>query len=134
MRTLATITGRFNNENQPRSWSLVGPYGSGKSSFALFLSELLGSPNLPHTKAALTRLGSYDHLLHSQFLEETKTSDGYVSVLVSGTPERLSLRYLNALISAVGEYWIGRRGKKPRIFSRMRELREKGRVSISELL
>lgn len=134
LRTLATITERFSNENQPRSWSLVGPYGSGKSSFALFLSELLGSQAFPHTKAALTQLRRNDHLLHSRFLEETKASDGYVSVLVSGTPERLSTRYLNALMTAVGEYWIGRRGKKPRIFDKMRELRESGQVSISELL
>ena len=28
--------------DQPRAWSLIGPYGSGKSSFALFLHELLG--------------------------------------------------------------------------------------------
>ncbi len=134
LRTLATITERFSNEDQPRSWSLVGPYGSGKSSFALFLSELLGSQKLPHTKTALTQLGRNDSLLHSRFLEETKASDGYVSVLVSGTPERLSLRYLNALMTAVGEYWIGRRGKKPRIFDKMRGFREAGQVSISELL
>ena len=134
LRTLTTITERFSNENQPRSWSLVGPYGSGKSSFALFLSELLGRSNLSHSNAALTQLGKNDHLLRSRFLKETEASDGYVSVLVSGTPERLSLRYLNALMIAVGEYWIGRRGKKPHIFDRMRELRKGGQVSISELL
>ena len=134
LRTLATITERFSNENQPRSWSLVGPYGSGKSSFALFLSELLGSQKFPHTKAALTQLRKNDRPLHSRFLEETKASDGYVSVLVSGTPERLSLRYLNALMTAVGEFWIGRRGKKPRIFDKMRKLKEAGQVSVSELL
>ncbi len=134
LRTLATITERFTKENQPRSWSLVGPYGSGKSSFALFLSELLGSQKMPNAKSALTRLESNNHILHSRFVEETKASDGYVSVLVSGTPERLSLRYLNALMTAVGEYWIGRRGKKPRVFDKMRALRESERVPISELL
>ena len=134
LRTLATISDRFTDENQPRSWSLVGPYGSGKSSFALFLSELLGSPDSEQTRAALTQLKNDDGELVARFARETGASDGYVSVLVSGTPERLSLRYLDGLTAAVGEYWIGRRGKKPEIFKKMRELREQGSASISELL
>ena len=134
LRTFATIADRFTESDQPRSWSLVGPYGSGKSSFALFLSELLGSPDAERTRAAMSQLKGSDSELVSRFAQETGASDGYVSVLVSGTPERLSLRYLDGLMTAVGEYWIGRRGKKPQIFQKMRSLREAGNVSISELL
>ena len=134
LRTLATIADRFTESDQPRSWSLVGPYGSGKSSFALFLSELLGSPDTERTRAAMSQLKGSDSELVSRFVQETGASDGYVPVLVSGTPERLSLRYLDGLMTAVGEYWIGRRGKKPQIFQKMRSLRDAGNVSISELL
>ena len=45
LRTLGTIASRFESKDLPRAWSLVGPYGSGKSSFALFLSHLLTSPS-----------------------------------------------------------------------------------------
>lgn len=134
LRTLATISERLTEENQPRSWSLVGPYGSGKSSFALFLSELLGNPGLEHTRMALAQLGKSNSKLKSRFVQETNSSQGYASVLVSGTPERLSLRYLSGLSSALSDYWKGRRGKRPLLMDKMQKLREKGEVSISELL
>ena len=41
IQTLDKIAETFNNKSAPRAWSLVGPYGSGKSSFAVFLSHLL---------------------------------------------------------------------------------------------
>ena len=41
------------NQDQPRAWSLIGPYGSGKSSFALFLNHLLGESSSPIGKTAL---------------------------------------------------------------------------------
>lgn len=37
------IEGLF-SPHGPRSWSMVGPYGSGKSSFTLFLTDILASP------------------------------------------------------------------------------------------
>ena len=39
---LEGVVAGLGSKDQPRAWSLVGPYGSGKSSFALFLHELLG--------------------------------------------------------------------------------------------
>ena len=46
----------FNSTLAPRAWSLIGPYGSGKSSASIFLSHLLSSPDLPTTQAALKHL------------------------------------------------------------------------------
>ena len=51
---LEDVVGAFATRDQPRAWSLVGPYGSGKSSFALFLHELLG-PAGSAKRAALPR-------------------------------------------------------------------------------
>lgn len=41
LQTLDKIAETFNQKSMPRAWSLVGPYGSGKSSFAAFLAHLL---------------------------------------------------------------------------------------------
>ena len=41
VQTLDKIAQTFNQKSMPRAWSLVGPYGSGKSSFAAFLAHLL---------------------------------------------------------------------------------------------
>ena len=38
LRTFAKFSSTFNEKTMPRSWSLIGPYGSGKSSFSVFSS------------------------------------------------------------------------------------------------
>ena len=43
LRTLRRIAESMNDQGSPRAWTLVGPYGSGKSAFSLFASELLCS-------------------------------------------------------------------------------------------
>lgn len=119
LRTLATITSRFSETDLPRAWSLVGPYGSGKSSFALFLSHLLADPSLKKTKVARKVLKKTDPELETSLRAETKGTQGYVEVLISGTPERLSMRYLRGLQEAMSDYWQGRKGKKPSALSDM---------------
>ena len=59
---LDTVADTFGTDDQPRAWSLIGPYGSGKSSFALFLHELLGAggsrtrrPECPRTRERACR-------------------------------------------------------------------------------
>jgi hypothetical protein len=45
-----------------RAWSLVGPYGSGKSAFALFHSRLLkGLPRLAHYPVTACRSTDFTH-------------------------------------------------------------------------
>lgn len=43
LQVLKKVADTFHTEQTVRAWSLVGPYGSGKSSFALFLSHLFDS-------------------------------------------------------------------------------------------
>ena len=134
LRTLGTISSRFSESDQPRAWSLVGPYGSGKSSFALFLSHLLAAPDSKKAKAARKLLKKNDPDLEAILKDETKGTDGYVEVLISGTPERLSLRYLRGLQDAMAIYWQSRKGKKPAVFSEMERFSQIGEVSVSELI
>ena len=134
LRTLATISATFTENSKPRAWSLVGPYGSGKSSFALFLSHLLASPTAEKAKIAQDLLSATEPELADSFNAEINDSDGYLKVLISGTPEKLSMRYLRGLQDAMKNYWQGRRGKKPSVFSDMAHYTSLDKVSVSELV
>ena len=134
LRTLTTVSSCFPKTNQPRAWSLFGPYGSGKSSFALFLSHLLSNPESKKAKAALRLLKDNDRDLEVAIRAETNNTKGYVKVLISGTPERLSLKYLFSLQKAMSDYWQGHRGKKPAVFTDMAGYAAHGKVPLSALL
>lgn len=134
LRTLSTITSRFDACDQPRAWSLVGPYGSGKSSFALFLSELLSDPKLEKSVVSRQLLSKHEPELVKAVNEQTKGTDGYLEVLISGTPERLSIRYLAGLKDAIANYWQGRKGKKPVVIADLNKFLDSGEVSVSQLL
>ena len=134
LRTLGTISTRFSEKDQPRAWSLVGPYGSGKSSFALFLSHLLSKPESKKARSARKLLAGNDPELAEALRVETQDTDGYLEVLISGTPERLSLRYLRGLQDGMAGYWLGRKGKKPAVIADMDRYAAAGEVSVSELI
>ena len=100
--TLARIGDTFADvEDMPRAWTLIGPYGSGKSSFAVFLSHLLGEKNNPSTKAAQEKLESIDEELFGKFQKTDENSKDipqeYCKVFLTGTPESLSKRLIVAL-------------------------------------
>ena len=51
--TLGRVIAPLKNESTSKAWSLTGPYGSGKSAFALFTAKLLGDSELETTQARL---------------------------------------------------------------------------------
>ena len=100
IRTFSRISDAFDSELKPRAWSLIGPYGSGKSSFSVFLSQLLSEPDSECALAAQKVLKKADKSIANQFIRETKGSDGYLEVLITGAPEPLSTR----VIKGIAEY------------------------------
>ena len=115
--------------DQPRAWSLIGPYGSGKSSFALFLHELLGSKD--GTKAAATKVlagGRPD--LAGRFARQ----EPWCQVVLTGSDEPLSSRLLVALDEAAASFWAGKRGRKPHVVEEIRRERSGLQVADSRLL
>ncbi len=80
-----------------RAWSITGPYGGGKSSFALFLSRLLRGD-----VEAAKRLSNIDPILSE------KISDAcggiYCPVLVVGSREPLSLALLRGLADGASSF------------------------------
>ena len=105
LQTLIQITDTFHQESYPRSWSLIGPYGSGKSSFAAFLAHLLENKNTQNSGIAQDILQRYNPTLAHKINDNIQDSNAYCTVLLTGSAEPLSQRFVEALYRASVRYW-----------------------------
>ena len=98
---LSRVVSTFENETTSKAWSLTGPYGSGKSAFALFAAKLLGPRDASTTRQALEVLKDGDTQLHQRFVSlngnRSLSSSGFCPVLISGERAPLSLALLRGL-------------------------------------
>ena len=93
-RLIAALEG----ESTSKVWSLTGPYGSGKSAFALFAAKLLGDSESPTTQAAMRLLKHGDESLWHQFTDlDLHEKRGFCPVLISGERSPISLALLRGL-------------------------------------
>lgn len=99
--TLTRLISAQENAATSKAWSLTGPYGSGKSAFALFAAKLFGDPGAPTTQQALGLLKRGDTSLYEQFISANGngkgTSSGFCPVLISGERAPLTLALLRGL-------------------------------------
>ena len=99
---LSRVISTLGNETTSKAWSLTGPYGSGKSAFALFAAKLLGDPNAPTTQQALDLLRRGDTKLYEKFNyingNGKNALSGFCPVLISGERAPLSLGLLRGLV------------------------------------
>lgn len=83
-----------------RAWTLTGPYGSGKSAFALYLANLFSPASSEVNKLARSILKQQQpethQLLFAGGSKARVTKEGFCPILVSGAPEPL----LGALLRA----------------------------------
>jgi hypothetical protein len=83
-----------------RAWTLTGPYGSGKSAFALYLANLFSPSANPGNKLARSILKEQQpemfHLLFGGGAKARVNKEGFCPILISGAPEPL----LGALLRA----------------------------------
>lgn len=133
IRTLERIADAFGEKQAPRAWSLIGPYGSGKSSFSIYLNHLVGEPESASTKAAYKVLSEEKKLL-SKFKKENKDTRGYFKILLSGAPEPLSKRLLQSIHTAVESYWEKIPGSKPKILQELAAACKNEAVTPNEIL
>lgn len=109
---LSRVITTLENEATSKAWSLTGPYGSGKSAFALFAAKLLGNSNSPTAQQALELLERGDSTLYERFKSTNgngdRTRSGFCPVLISGERAPLSLALLRGLdrglANSDGEY------------------------------
>ena len=135
---LDEIRGVFGPADLPRAWSLTGPYGSGKSSFALFLHELLGAGagNGGPGKGGSGKKVAVD-VLAKERPDLAKCFDQcepWCRVVLTGSEEPMPQRLLAALEETATAFWAGRPGRNPGIVGEIREARETGESAPSHLL
>ena len=106
-RALEQIAGGISDPEGGRAWSLIGPYGSGKSAFAVFLADLLSPGQSPEQTAAC------------RLLSETSGLDAPGQKLHRAvlTAERapLDTLLLRTLDTTLDRIWERRPGAKPRV-------------------
>lgn len=102
------ILGRFVaslNGEPVGAWSLTGPYGMGKSSFARFLLALCGPQDDPATKTAWSLLAARDLQLWNQLQESLRERGaaprGFLRIGVTASFEPLNSTLLKGLVNAL---------------------------------
>lgn len=111
LEVLHRIARALRGDTAGRAWSLTGPYGSGKSSFALFLHALLGPDDDRHS-AASAALDAVDPDLAAQL--GTRRSElgaaeaGFLRAIATAQAEPAARTVLRALNTAVTARWKSR--------------------------
>jgi hypothetical protein len=132
--TLERIVETFGDAATPRAWSLVGPYGSGKSSFAVFVANLLAEPDGDIAQVARRVLTKANPELGRKIERQLRGTRGFCRVLLTGSPEPLSRRFVQSLLVAAARFWGAKRGPVPRILAKLRIASERTDLQTSEVL
>jgi hypothetical protein len=131
---LRRISATFTDKAQPRSWAMIGPYGSGKSSFAVFLAQLMGSKDVAESRAATTTLRKVDRSLANAFTKAVDTNGAFCLALLTGSPERLQNRLIHALAEGAAEFWKGSRGRPPQVVAELNQAVTEREISTTKTL
>jgi hypothetical protein len=131
---LQRISATFNSEACPRSWALIGPYGAGKSSFALFLAQLLSEGNEKASRNAASTLKRADPALARRFSGKLRGDLGWCRVLLTGSPEPLIPRLLRALQEGASAFWNSRLGRPPKVVAELTEAIRSADIPVSKVL
>ena len=105
--TLRRLISALENHSASKAWSLTGPYGSGKSAFALFAAKLVGNPESPDTKQALNLLERGDEALWNQFVgvcTSRPKERGFCPVLISGERAPITIALFHGLAHGLTAY------------------------------
>ena len=111
LEVLRRLVNSMGDASAGRSWSLTGPYGAGKSSFALFLRTLLGPPG-PRRDAAERALRDVDNALLQALVAARAAvgaADGFVLATTTCQQEPLADSLLRALVKGTQARWPKRR-------------------------
>lgn len=91
-----------------RAWTLTGPYGSGKSAFALFAAKTLSPDHSEDTQTARLLIKGQDRELWGNLFDRRRSTAmrrGLCPVLVSGTREPITVALLRGLARSIERFW-----------------------------
>lgn len=106
---LSRVISTLENGATSKAWSITGPYGSGKSAFALYAAKLLGDPNASTTQQALDLLKRGDGSLYDRFTSANgnkQSLSDFCPVLISGERASLSIALLHGLENGLKTFGI----------------------------
>lgn len=132
--TLSRIVKTLITGNIPRSWALVGPYGSGKSSFAVYLAHLMDNPSCEATHEAFKTCLDVDANICAAFYKYTNKSSGCVPVLLTGTPEPLGQRLVACLRDAAIRFGHNFSGRPQELITKLTEAATNKDITTHEIL
>ena len=109
-----------------RAWTLTGPYGSGKSAFAIFAAKLLGPANSHGGETARQLLARRSEVLHREFFDRRKPyslpTRGFCPVVVAGTAEAFLPKLITACARDIRTYCEQGRGRPPQALKQLEHL------------
>src|SRR4051794_8913358 len=118
------IASGLQDGSRTRAWSVTGPYGAGKSSFALFLTALVRPDRDPLQSKASKLLREVDPQLAATLVRERKRLEigkrGMIPALAVATREPTVGALLRALQRGAEAYWSGP-GRKPSVLHALSE-------------
>ncbi len=100
---LEQIAGGLSLEAVGRALALIGPYGSGKSAFGLFVSALMAEPSTQAHQTAIATLQAFAPKLAERFRKALGTSKGMLRVQINGIPDSLVRQVMLALAVATAQ-------------------------------
>ncbi|MCC5851089.1 MAG: hypothetical protein JJU29_23615 [Verrucomicrobia bacterium] len=106
LRSFEQVVFGLKDPHGQKSFALTGPYGSGKSSFAVFLCQLLGFDS-ELAQLAIRQLPKNARELCSAARELRKSesgSDGFISIPVTARRRPIAQVLLEEMIAALDEY------------------------------
>ena len=106
--SLWRLINALENEGMSRAWTLTGPYGSGKSAFALFTAKALGAGDSPSTQDAQNLLQTSDAQLWERFKNNGHCfvgERGFCPILVSGSREPIIPALLRGLARGLSVFY-----------------------------
>lgn len=124
-RVLRRIADGLVARDTARAWSLTGPYGSGKSAFALFLTGLLRVPKTPKGAGARALLKQADPQLWASLFGKSGTiaeAGGLHPIVITGERAPLDEALLRALLASAAGFWSRR---PPQVLSKIRDAHAK---------
>lgn len=120
---LRRLSDALRGDSPTRAWSITGPYGSGKSAFALFTAQLLsGEEEVRHS--ARKFLAAHDADLSERFFGASgplpRRAGRLCPVLVTGSRQPLEKALAASLASSLRT--IAQRGRRPLIVERLERI------------
>ena len=127
---LHRLSDALRGDSPTRAWSITGPYGSGKSAFALFAAQLLsGEADVRYP--ARKFLAAHDADLSERFFGTSgplpRRAGRLCPVLVTGSRQPLEKALASSLASSLRA--IAQRGRPPQIVERLERIAEQTTVS-----